>query len=102
MSSISEIITPDEDVAYCLMMMSTDKWGTKENDYISDDFGVAEVEESKVKRKYRCETCWRAFRSYQALGGHRASHKKVKVNAPPLLGGGSAEEEEEEKIHECP
>ncbi|KAL8542801.1 hypothetical protein ACS0TY_003617 [Phlomoides rotata] len=89
LSSISEIITPDEDVAYCLMMMSRDKWG-REN----DDFGAEKVDKSKVKGKYRCETCCRSFRSYQALGGHRASHNKIKVNAAPP--------EEEDKIHECP
>lgn len=96
LSSISEIITPDEDVAYCLMMMSRDKWG-KEN----DDFGVEKVNKSKVKGKYKCETCCRSFRSYQALGGHRASHKKIKVNAPPPDGGPAAAVVEE-KIHECP
>ncbi|KAJ7529601.1 hypothetical protein O6H91_15G057800 [Diphasiastrum complanatum] len=31
-----------------------------------------------VKAKYECATCKRIFKSHQALGGHRASHKKVK------------------------
>ncbi|XP_077230536.1 uncharacterized protein LOC143863675 [Tasmannia lanceolata] len=30
------------------------------------------------KNKYECATCNKTFHSYQALGGHRASHKKVK------------------------
>ncbi|KAJ7542266.1 hypothetical protein O6H91_10G098800 [Diphasiastrum complanatum] len=30
------------------------------------------------KAKYECGTCKRIFKSHQALGGHRASHKKVK------------------------
>ncbi|KAK1409639.1 hypothetical protein QVD17_36168 [Tagetes erecta] len=29
---------------------------------------------------YECKTCNRTFSSFQALGGHRASHKKPKVN----------------------
>ncbi|XP_061339942.1 zinc finger protein ZAT5-like [Gastrolobium bilobum] len=38
---------------------------------------------------YECKTCNRTFPSFQALGGHRASHKKPKVNMaeekkPPL------------------
>ncbi len=27
---------------------------------------------------YQCATCTHIFKSHQALGGHRASHKKVK------------------------
>eukprot|EP01018_Ginkgo_biloba_P011120 Gb_16419 [translate_table: standard] len=34
-------------------------------------------DESK-KSRYECATCNKIFHSYQALGGHRASHKKVK------------------------
>jgi hypothetical protein len=30
----------------------------------------------KVRGRYKCDTCNKVFRSYQALGGHRASHKK--------------------------
>eukprot|EP01018_Ginkgo_biloba_P011122 Gb_16414 [translate_table: standard] len=33
--------------------------------------------ESK-KTRYECTTCNKIFHSYQALGGHRASHKKIK------------------------
>ncbi|KAI4322330.1 hypothetical protein L6164_022035 [Bauhinia variegata] len=31
---------------------------------------------------YECKTCNRTFSSFQALGGHRASHKKPKVSSP--------------------
>ncbi|KAL6181667.1 hypothetical protein ACLB2K_048317 [Fragaria x ananassa] len=33
---------------------------------------------SSKRSKYECGTCNKVFRSYQALGGHRASHKKIK------------------------
>lgn len=33
---------------------------------------------SESRSKFECTTCNKAFHSYQALGGHRASHKKTK------------------------
>ncbi|KAK6162562.1 hypothetical protein DH2020_002403 [Rehmannia glutinosa] len=119
LSSISDI-TPEEHVAHCLIMLSRDKWRRAElefqeneeeeekkvGDDYSEDSGVVKVIKNKVRGKYRCEECNKLFRSYQALGGHRASHKKIKVNteaAPPeknRAGGGSVVVEE--KIHECP
>ncbi|KAL0379702.1 UNVERIFIED_CONTAM: Zinc finger protein ZAT9 [Sesamum angustifolium] len=120
LSSISDT-TPEEHVAHCLIMLSRDKWrreekeyqdeeeeGKFENDY-SEDSGVqVKVIKTKVRGKYRCEACNKLFRSYQALGGHRASHKKIKpttaADAPPQvlekIGGSKAVVEE--KIHECP
>ncbi|KAJ7956445.1 Zinc finger protein [Quillaja saponaria] len=39
----------------------------------------AEFCRSSIKRsKFECTTCNKIFHSYQALGGHRASHKKMK------------------------
>ncbi|XP_061358888.1 uncharacterized protein LOC133303057 [Gastrolobium bilobum] len=39
----------------------------------------AEFSKSSHKRgKFECTTCNKIFHSYQALGGHRASHKKIK------------------------
>ncbi|KAG6428004.1 hypothetical protein SASPL_112252 [Salvia splendens] len=77
--SISDT-TPEEHVARCLMMMSRDTWHRR-----YEEEGEQKV---IVKNKYRCEECKKLFRSYQALGGHRASHKKIKV-------GGV-------KNHQCP
>ncbi|KAK2977824.1 hypothetical protein RJ640_017488 [Escallonia rubra] len=95
-SSISDT-TPEEDVAYCLMMLSRDNWMREtykelgETDKYHVDEGVnfesgddsdeeIKVCKNRVRAKYRCETCNRVFRSYQALGGHRASHKKIKLS----------------------
>lgn len=127
LSSISD--KPDEDVAHCLMMLSRDTWHRQEyeeeeeeeedkernkyedDDYSEDSGAVKVTKSTKVRGKYRCETCNKVFRSYQALGGHRANHKKIKVNltveTPPRVvvetvknGGSTAAVEE--KIHECP
>jgi hypothetical protein len=34
--------------------------------------------QTQPQAKFRCETCKKVFRSYQALGSHRTSHKKTK------------------------
>ncbi|KAG1366795.1 zinc finger protein ZAT9-like [Cocos nucifera] len=46
------------------------------------EFGASKGDFSKVSLKrgrYECTTCNKFFPSYQALGGHRASHKRIKV-----------------------
>lgn len=119
-SSISDT-TPEEDVAHCLMMLSRDKWKKEDNFEEEEvdheeheqkknyyhDFGVVKVTKSRRTRgKYRCEACNKVFRSYQALGGHRASHKRIKV----LISNSTEEQGRaaefssgiEGKIHECP
>ena len=75
---------------------------------------LGEVTESKTNssagnRVFTCKTCNREFPSFQALGGHRASHKKL----PKLSSTSSASSTSEEgslaaptsppkpKTHEC-
>ncbi|KAG5042157.1 hypothetical protein GLYMA_03G033600v4 [Glycine max] len=145
-SSVSDTTT-EEAVAFCLMMLSRDKW--KENNKLlydnkveiaeyNDDYDDEEDEDeeeeedeeiyeseeelksvkksNKVRGRYKCETCEKVFRSYQALGGHRASHKKIKLNNCENKNKNNnnnnddeAEQLEvqhvvvvEKKIHECP
>lgn len=52
------------------------------------------------ERVFECKTCYRQFSSFQALGGHRASHKK------PRLGPGEFTDSKlgalpKPKLHEC-
>lgn len=62
--------------------------------------GVAGGEDSSTStgRVFECRTCNRQFPSFQALGGHRASHKK-----PRLGGDGPAQSSagSKPKVHEC-
>ncbi|KAG2325793.1 hypothetical protein Bca4012_040280 [Brassica carinata] len=49
---------------------------------ISHSFVVKQIESTGRKTKddrFECKTCNRKFDSFQALGGHRASHKKPKL-----------------------
>lgn len=51
---------------------------------------------SAPERVFECKTCNRQFPSFQALGGHRASHKK-----PRTADGGAAAEPPKPKVHGC-
>ncbi|GAB4861932.1 hypothetical protein Ancab_037187 [Ancistrocladus abbreviatus] len=154
-SSISED-TPEEDIAFCLMMLSCDNWNSgnnndnKENtsnkfkklrtkdrllhfsnrinindDDIDDSEELMDFPSSRKNTntdsnsngnnsssrggKYKCDTCKKVFRSYQALGGHRASHKKIRAlregydhEGRNFRIGDSSVTVKEKKIHECP
>ncbi|KAE8688865.1 Zinc finger protein ZAT12 [Hibiscus syriacus] len=54
---------------------------------------------TRMRVVFACKTCNKRFSSFQALGGHRASHKK------PRLTGGDAPEipvsPKKPKTHEC-
>ncbi|XP_057977235.1 zinc finger protein ZAT1-like [Malania oleifera] len=96
-SSVSDT-SPEEDVALCLMMLSRDKWRREVEEEESD------LDESKLRRtqgKFRCETCNKTFGSYQALGGHKASHRKTKACAEDEAERGNVVSADL-KTHECP
>ncbi|XP_068635398.1 zinc finger protein ZAT1-like [Aristolochia californica] len=119
LSSVSDT-TPEEDVALSLMMLSRDIWM---RDAVKLRFEESEDSEelkfyASGRSKYQCGTCKKVFRSYQALGGHRASHKKIRGCVPatstfPAVASTSRVQETEsedrndasprqQKIHECP
>lgn len=80
-------------MANCLMLLS--RGGEISMDAFSDS--------TTPSRVFECKTCNRQFQSFQALGGHRASHKK------PRLTGGDDENLDSQshgsptkpKTHEC-
>ncbi|CAK9143289.1 unnamed protein product [Ilex paraguariensis] len=53
---------------------------------------------SSADRVFECKTCSRKFPSFQALGGHRASHKKPKLMMLDLL---HPTDQSKPKTHEC-
>lgn len=100
----------DEDMANCLILLARggfsqleDEIKPPENKFRSRKFTeMATTTNGKVGiYVYECKTCGRTFSSFQALGGHRASHRKPKAAAevdqrksPPPR---DEEEEEEER-----
>lgn len=92
-SSVSSIsnTSPEEHVAFCLMMLSRDTWSDMED-----------IEsKSSTRSEFRCETCDKVFKSYQALGGHKASHKKMKLNQGDNDHKTKIVLSENNKVHEC-
>ncbi|CAK9188325.1 unnamed protein product [Ilex paraguariensis] len=59
---------------------------------------VSQTISSYPGRLFECKTCSRKFHSFQALGGHRASHKKPKLLAVDLL---HSINQSKPKIHKC-
>ncbi|KAF8053413.1 hypothetical protein N665_1417s0010 [Sinapis alba] len=117
-SSASDTTT-EEDLAFCLMMLSRDKWKKKKSKVSSKEV-VEEIDTeaseegykinraaATTKGRYTCETCGKVFKSYQALGGHRASHKKNRVSNKTEQRneteyGNVVVASPEKRIHECP
>ncbi|KAK3442176.1 hypothetical protein EUGRSUZ_B02399 [Eucalyptus grandis] len=55
-----------------------------------------------TERMFACKTCNREFSSFQALGGHRASHKKPKLSGDLFHLGRTADSSPAKpKTHEC-
>uniref|UniRef100_A0ACD5XE02 Uncharacterized protein n=1 Tax=Avena sativa TaxID=4498 RepID=A0ACD5XE02_AVESA len=82
----------DKDMALCLMLLAR---GAQSGPSSSPVVVAAEstVKEGKFRSRrpadgagefvYECRTCGRCFPSFQALGGHRTSHKKPRLLLPP-------------------
>ncbi|GAA0162147.1 hypothetical protein LIER_39355 [Lithospermum erythrorhizon] len=62
----------EEDLANCLVMLSNKKY------VLSSDEKDKDMEKDGGINGFQCKACKKVFSSHQALGGHRASHKKVK------------------------
>nr|ACU18906.1 unknown [Glycine max] len=94
-SSSTTFEEEEEDMANCLILLAQGKVGGdpphRHKDLYGSDVKTEKLGSTKVDHfyVYECKTCNRTFSSFQALGGHRASHRKPKVeekksSSPPL------------------
>ncbi|XP_019187350.1 PREDICTED: zinc finger protein ZAT5-like [Ipomoea nil] len=63
----------EEDMANCLILLAQGRHDQEPPSPL--------VAPAANKEVYECKTCNRVFPSFQALGGHRASHKKLKATS---------------------
>lgn len=77
-----------------------------EDDGAGEDYKefYGEATAARPRSSYQCGACKKVFRSYQALGGHRASLKKGKGGCvpPPRPAPAKADRADAPIIHECP
>ncbi|KAK9049005.1 hypothetical protein SSX86_032028 [Deinandra increscens subsp. villosa] len=88
-SVVSDIDDDQEaEIAMCLIMLSRDmgKWGKDIIENGCEMKKIAPTESGGFERNFECSTCNKSFHSYQALGGHKASHKKLKGCFEPKKG----------------
>lgn len=73
----TEMYSEDEDIKF---LTSNGRFliedSDKEEEEDDDDETYLVPRDEKCKKRYKCEICGKVLRSYQALGGHRTSHKK--------------------------
>ncbi|GMI88970.1 hypothetical protein like AT2G28200 [Hibiscus trionum] len=102
---IYESTEEEEDMANCLIMLAQSdgpKSGIDEGKFKVGKMGCRKLSEITTTTNkagfyvYECKTCNRSFPSFQALGGHRASHKKPKTGG---CGGGGASPLAEDHHH---
>ncbi|KAF9597515.1 hypothetical protein IFM89_019429 [Coptis chinensis] len=134
----AESTEEEEDMANCLILLAHGGNNNKNEPsakHFEDDGGMERYNRRKIVDtatttgkaglyEYQCKTCNRCFASFQALGGHRASHKKPKNNmvedqkkaivsyddheghfnnnSPPLhMGNRGIFSNNKSKVHEC-
>ncbi|KAI3871113.1 hypothetical protein MKW98_015013 [Papaver atlanticum] len=87
-------------MATCLMLLSRNGGGDQIN--YRPVIQAQTISTSSRSRVYECKTCNRQFPSFQALGGHRASHKKPKLADQVSSDDISSQQQvAKPKIHEC-
>ncbi|OAY41302.1 zinc finger protein ZAT11 [Manihot esculenta] len=91
------------DMAKCLILLSQ----TLQNNNPIKPFNTHHVDDDHL---FECKTCNKKFPSFQALGGHRASHKKPKImgdntnnddNNKPISVKLQISSAAKPKMHEC-
>lgn len=86
----------EEDMANCLILLAQGR-RDQESPAVVATSSLAAAPTAN-KELYECKTCNRVFPSFQALGGHRASHKKPKASSSSAIIPSSENQESYEDV----
>ncbi|XP_010906283.1 zinc finger protein 1 [Elaeis guineensis] len=101
--------TEEEYLALCLVMLARGGSGHRLPS-LNPGSATATVAAAPVKEKlaYKCSVCGKAFASFQALGGHKASHRKLAGGedstaspAASASGSSTAAASVSGRVHQC-
>ncbi|KAI3843444.1 hypothetical protein MKX03_017573 [Papaver bracteatum] len=84
--------------------MKTNNDTTEQQSTASRVYNDSTEKQSMASRVFECKTCGKGFSSFQALGGHRASHKKlrlVKGDGSKMDGRLTSSSKSSSALHEC-
>lgn len=94
--------TEEEYLAWCLIMLARGGAGNRSGGGASTlpsppppptSSTLPRQDFDAPKLLYKCSVCDKAFASYQALGGHKASHRKLSAGSVAVVSGGGADEQ---------
>ncbi|XP_008792564.1 zinc finger protein ZAT10 [Phoenix dactylifera] len=103
--------TEEEYLALCLVMLARGGSGHR-HPLLNSGSGTATTTAAasglEEKLSYKCSVCGKAFASYQALGGHKASHRKLTTGedsttspAASACGSSAAAASSSGRVHQC-
>ncbi|XP_016467050.1 zinc finger protein ZAT10 [Nicotiana tabacum] len=72
--------TEEEYLAFCLLMLARSNGNYTTSTKNQQPPQQISTLTSDSKNLYKCSVCGKSFGSYQALGGHKASHRKQLIN----------------------
>lgn len=92
----------EEYLALCLLMLARGVRGDGDGDVK----GAGAAAGAAATKGYECSVCGKVYASYQALGGHKTSHRKPPAPAPAASeeasgGAAVAAAAAEAKVHRC-
>lgn len=79
-SGSGSITEEDEDMANCLILLAQGLRAPSPDPSSPPLASVSKIVDPSAPTSYECKTCSKTFPSFQALGGHRASHKKPRLS----------------------
>ncbi|KAL2938501.1 Zinc finger protein ZAT5 [Bienertia sinuspersici] len=80
--------TEEEDMANCLILLAqatNNNNSNKNNNNNNIITSTTSTSNNNIIGHYECKTCNKSFSSFQALGGHRTSHKKIIKPTTPVV-----------------